>query len=292
MALQIRDLADLFLIGLSNVQCRELCEAHCGYKVSRIHVYPFQLEPVHAWCRCQDLSLLLSDFGVLEYIEEEGKGTWCNLGRRVKPDQGVRYCYIGRNRADVNLAKEADMADDGDLVLADLFKIPRCCAEFFIANKAEAIHTFADDYAVLTQRKTQLLPPYAWPVNYLAQYFGYSLIHHYPCQWDCQSTLQRSSVSLEIVKSISVDWMNAFYENMWGIVVFENLVSVHIIRGCYSGNRMTFTSSDVRSTNSSAIGRTLRKSGWIEWISPYEFTSGDVEITSGAGSSTIIIPFA
>jgi len=173
--MNMHDFAALFAAGLSHLQCRELCEAAAGYKVSRLNLYPAQLSVVQAWCRERRLAIELSTFGIEEFIRPEGKGHWSNMGRRSEVGRGVRFCYVSQHAEDALAAREAEANEDfSPMVMARLLRIPVCCAEFFVNHKAQAVERYADDYALLTTGATAGEGPHPWEVNYLAQYFGFS----------------------------------------------------------------------------------------------------------------------
>ncbi|MGH9283791.1 MAG: hypothetical protein ACRD0S_12755, partial [Acidimicrobiales bacterium] len=289
----IEDLAPLFAAGLTHLQCRELCEAAAGYKVSRLNLYPAQLPAVAAWCHEQGLAVELSAFGVEEFIRPEGKGHWSNMGRRTDVGRGLRFCYVASRPDDARAARDAEASEDfSPRLMAELLRIPACCAEFFVAHKHDAIESYADDYAVLTTRATATTGPHPWEVNYLAQYFGFSLIHHFPCSWSCPATLARARDSLALVRSVSPAWAATFVREIPGVVVFENLKAVHLIQAVPGPDAVEFASHQVRSTGPTPLGEALRASGRLSWSSATGFAVNG--LTSGAwggGVERAVIPF-
>ncbi len=271
--MDIDDFAILFAAGLSHLQCRELCEAAAGYKVSRLNLYPAQLTAVAAWCHEQGLAHELSDYGVEEFIRPEGKGYWSNTGRRTLAGRGLRFCYVAHRRDDARAAREAEASEDfSPMVMARLLRIPTCCAEFFVHHKEQAVEGYADDYAVLTTRATAVGGLHPWEVNYLAQYFGFSLIHHFPCSWSCPATLARARDSLALVRSVSPEWATTFAREIPGVVVFENLLAVHLIQAAPESDGVEFAAHQVRSTSTTAVGEALRATGRLSWSSPTIFS--------------------
>lgn len=271
--MNIRDFADLFAAGLSHLQCRELCEAAAGYKVSRLNLYPAQLPVVQRWCRERRLAVELSAYAVEEFICPEGKGHWSNMGRRSELSRGVRFCYLSERAEDARAAREAEAGEDfSPMVMARLLRIPACCAEFFVEHKDRAVERYADDYALLTTGATVGAGPHPWEVNYLAQYFGFSLIHHYPCRWSCPATLARARDSLALVGAVSAQWAATFAREVPGVVVFENLLAVHLIQAPAGPDAVEFAGYQVRSTSPTALGEALRTSGRLSWSSPTVFS--------------------
>jgi hypothetical protein len=285
--LSIEELAPLFAAGLSHLQCRELCEAVVGYKLSRLNLYPREIEAVRAWCARRGLAVELSDFGVRTSVRQEGKGGWSNVGARVAPGEALRFCYVSRSRSDARAARDAE-ADPSfsPREMAALLNIPPCCCDFFMEHKREAMEVYADDYALITLRSTASPPPYPWPVNYLGQYFGFSLIHHFPCSWHCSRTRARALDGLDILREVSPDWARTFTEALPGVVVFENLRAVHFIQAApRTPGSVAFEPYELRSTNVTALGEALRTSGRLEWATPMEFEVGGVDHRSYSSES-------
>ena len=291
--MEIEDFAILFAAGLSHLQCRELCEAAAGYKVSRLNLYPAPLSAVAAWCHERRLVIELSAYGVEEFLRPEGKGHWSNIGRRTAVGRGLRFCYVARRPDDARAARDAEASEDfSPMMMARLLRIPTCCAEFFVDHKEQAVEGYADDYAVLTTRSTAVEGPHPWEVNYLAQYFGFSLIHHYPCSWSCPATLARARDSLALVRSVSPEWAATFAREMPGVVVFENLLAVHLIQAAPGRDAVEFTAHQVRSTSTTALGEALRVSGRLSWSSPTTFSvNGSAPWQGSDGVERSVIAF-
>jgi len=258
------DVAVLLLAGLSHLQCRELLEADAGYKISRVHVYPWQREITLRWVRDRELCWQLSRFGIDEGDRREGTGTWYNTGRRSRGTEGrLRYLYIGREGRDVSEAREIDQDGRDHARLGELLRIPSCCIEFYLANRHVAKTRYHDEYVQLTSQATPVRAPYLWEMNYVGQYFGFSLYHHYPCSWTCSATLKRARRALRIVRCASPVWARAFRRHLRGAMICEPGRAVHCIRGEVPRSSTTFAGSQVVSTDWSPLGAALRSTGSI-----------------------------
>lgn len=282
------DLTTLFTLGLSPSQCREVCEAASGYKVSRLNLYPHHLGAIGEWCGRHGLQVAVADFGVREFVEEEGKGGWSNVGRRVRVGEGLRFVYLGRSASEVERAKAAEASEDfSPWVMGDVLRIPRCCTEFFVREKVRALRDYADDYVFLTTHATPGSGPFPWQANYLGQYFGYSLIHHFPCRWDCPATLERANRSLALVAEASPQWADTFRRELRGAVVVENRLAVHQVLGDAGDGEIRFEPHQLRSTSTTPAGRALREAGRLRWSTPL-----DPHLPHAAGAEAVVVPFA
>lgn len=292
--MQFLDLTSLFTLGLSHSQCREICEAASGFKVSRLNLYPHHLRPVGDWCGRHGLAVEVADFGVREFVEEEGKGGWSNIGRRVGLGEGLRFFYIGRSAEEVHRAKEAEASEDfSPWIMGEVLRIPPCCTELFVREKERALRDYADDYVFLTTGNTTAAGPYPWQVNYLGQYFGYSLIHHFPCRWDCPGTLERANRSLALVAEVSPVWAETFRRELRGAVLVENRVAVHQILGDSAAREIRFEPHRVRSTSDTPVAQAVRAAGRLRWTAAAEpILDPPVAPRPGGAAETVVVPFA
>jgi hypothetical protein len=226
----LTSLAPLFAAGLSALQVRELCEAAAGIKLSRLNLEDPQVEAIRPWCEEQRLCVGVTDYFIQGNRLDEGKGNWSNIGQRFATD-GVRFVYVSPEPAEVQEALQAERADDfAPQVLGRLLRIPACCTEFFRAQKLTAERVFLDEYGYLTSQRSALGALFDWRMNYLSQYFGYSLHGHYVCRWDCPATLRRVERAEALVRTISPDWRESFRRAMRGVVVLDGQGAVHFVR--------------------------------------------------------------
>ncbi|KIQ77604.1 hypothetical protein RW25_28445 [Bacillus sp. L_1B0_8] len=299
MKIDLRDIGLLMLSGFTQLQCREICEATLGYKLSRINLYRNQAQYLVDWCHKYNLFIDCSDFYVQEFICEEGKGNWSNQGEKTFDINGCKFYYISRNKEEVQLAKSAEVKEEFDAkLMGNLLKIPECCTEKYLVNREVVEKKYFDDYAIITTKNTLNSSDMFnanWKTNYLSQYFGYSLIHHFPCTWNCQNTIDRADKSIEIMNSVSPNWVKTFQENLRGLLVFENGLSVHFIKALpeTGAKEVLFKPNQIVSTNTTELSKKLREYGNIRWNSPFSFNIRELEDLSKYHNleETTVIPF-
>ncbi|MBE1582295.1 hypothetical protein ACFPOI_43745 [Nonomuraea angiospora] len=291
---RLEQLGLLLAAGLTNIQARELFEAAAGFKMSRINLFDHELPAVIKFCDEQRLSYELSDYRVLEFMSEEGKGHFSNMGTRTDDPAGLRYCYVSRDPEESRRGKEAERAEDfGPWEMGELLRVPKCCTDFFVRNKQEAIDRYSDDYALITSRETGSPGPFDFRLNYQAQYFGYSLFTYFLCNWRCEESIRRSEAILEIVGDVSPSWRRTFERNLASVIVYENLVAVHRVHGEFVGGReLAFYPHDLRSTSSTPLREFLLRERRLRWEQ-----DGSLRFTAGGGAAllaadeTRVIPF-
>lgn len=289
MSAESIDVLSLLIEGLDQVDCREIVEAAVGYRVCRLHLGPDGISAAMSWARQYELFAEQSDFVVEEVDADEGKGQWTNLGQLSDRSEGPRFLYLGRSREDVLKAKDAEAEDDAT-ALGELLRIPACCIQFYERHRSEALRKYADDYAPITTRLTAKPPPYDWRLNYLAQYFGHNLIHHFPCNWHCEASLRRAQDSLEIVRTVSSIWARRLERELRGVVVFENQLGVHMIKKPPEAPEFAYRRDQVVSTASTPLSGLLRKHERLEFDASYQVT-GPPGVPEASQSGTLVLAF-
>ncbi|WP_437924708.1 hypothetical protein WMF37_37650 [Sorangium sp. So ce291] len=291
------DPTPLFRAGLDALRCRELLEAAAGFKLSRVNLAPLEHEAVAEWCAANGLVHHLANHGLEEGLADEGRGAWFNTGRRVErdaPECSVLVVYVGRDPEHVDELARADASETPDARrIAELLRIPSCCAEFYCRERAKAVLEHADDYVFLTTRATPSKGPWPAEANYLAQYFGHSLIHHYPCRWDCLATIERARAALALLAGVDPRWAATFTHRTAGTIVVEDRTAVHFARGAQLRSSMIeFHPSALFSTSTTPLARALRAARRIEWESPTRFHVGGFAPPGGEEGRVVALPFA
>lgn len=247
------DVAELVFAGFALCECREVVEAARGYKLSRLLVSRPKTAMLGRWAGERGLPFDVADFDVLESAVPEGKGAWINEGRRAPAGDGLCFAYLSPSRAEIELAKAGDLGGEEFEVLGELFRIPPCCTAFYRDFLEEARERFDNDYAPLTERATSSPGPHPWQNNYLAQYFGHSLIHHYPCAWDCQASSRRALDSLALIEDVSPLWAEWTRTVLTGTVVHAGRQGVHMVQGFVRGVDTRYRADQVVSTTYDAL---------------------------------------
>jgi hypothetical protein len=246
--LTAEDFTPLLFAGFTYLECREVLEAASGYKISRLLITRGKGRTLRQWARSRGLTVLFADFDVREGPLLEGKGSWLNTGVRAPQGRGLTFVYLGPVRNDLVRAKTSDPHGEEPEVLAGVLRIPPCCVAFYCRYADEARAGMANDYAPIINRVTTGSGPFPWTLNYIAQYFGHSLIHHFPCSWRCEASRQRAEDALALIAGVSTAWAELVARMCTGTVIYEGTRGVHMIRGAVLSRGDTFLEDDVVST--------------------------------------------
>jgi hypothetical protein len=163
------------------------------------------------------------------------------------------FAYLGSRSPDVHAAVASDSAGEEPFVLGELFRIPLCCTNSYCALLQDARESHDNDYAPLVGRGAVGDGPFPWMNNYLSQYFGHSLIHHYPCRWDCEASLDRAGESLALMDKVSPAWAAHTRDMLTGTVFHAGREGVHMIQGFVASRGGTYRADQVVSTTYDSV---------------------------------------
>lgn len=275
----LRILSDLVAAGFSRGELREVCEVLADLKPSRMVLDAHKTAIIEAWAARQGAGLAVDV--ALSHIEEpanwEGKGSWFNSGvtRPSSSEWSQKLVYVGRTLDQAKHLRHLDEATDhehppytGVDALGRALLIPPCCVEFYRSMRSLAVQAFDDDYAPLVAPPGGAAAP--WKCNYLGQYFGWSLIHHYPCRWDCAATIKRADLSEEVLSTFGLYRPHIFRAHLAGIVIFESGTGVHMIKSTNPAQQFDFRPSAVVSTTYNGLAFKVRRASNIRYISASE----------------------
>lgn len=212
------------------IPTREIVAVWAGLKTSRIGGTETTIRLVEEAARPLGLATVRS---TRKYLgrRDIGKGGWSNkFGGSFPVDSpcGDWLLYIAKSADQAQAAREAE-EDGREFDFGGELGIPACCARFYVENQDRAMAK-QNDYVPLVLRNTASEAPYDPLLNYVAQYFGYSLISFFPCSFCCphaKAIAQRSlDVLIEVSPALANDTlrfqrMPVLYTEYRGLYAFE-----------------------------------------------------------------------
>ena len=212
------------------LRAREILCVWAGLKSARVGMAPADL-PIFiqsvqslglAWC-CSSRKYLGK--------RDIGKGGWSNkFGGIVSPSsrQGDWLVYVARDAATAEAACSAEESNR-EFDFGSSLGIPDCCARFYLQYQ-QAAQAKQNDYVPFVLDQTSGNPPYDFRLNYVAQYFGYSLISFFPCSFRCPSAVLVAQRTLELLsqyvprlatETVRLQRCPVLYTEYNGIYLFE-----------------------------------------------------------------------
>ncbi|NSW56577.1 MAG: hypothetical protein HPY44_11215 [Armatimonadetes bacterium] len=106
------------------------------------------------------------------------------------------HAYIGAEPVAVHLARLFDGADP--VRFGRLLGYPDCCVSFFLdCTERRHLPDGADLVAAVGWPPSGRYDPL---INYACRHFGYALISHFPCRWDCEGSLAVATGTLSALE--------------------------------------------------------------------------------------------
>lgn len=185
------------------IPTREIVSVWAGLKTSRIGGRETTIRLVEEAAPKLGLATVRS---TRKYLgrRDIGKGGWSNkFGGSFPLDSphGDWLLYIARSVNHAEAARDAE-EDGREFDFGGELGIPSCCARFYVENQDRAMAK-QNDYVPLVLRNTENQAPYDPLLNYVAQYFGYSLISFFPCSFCCPHAKAVAQRSLEVLTEVS-----------------------------------------------------------------------------------------
>ena len=254
-----------FLAEISNIlgpiPAKESLLAALGYKTSRLGVHPNLFHEIIKIFDNYNVQYVIGNFRYT-YILDIGKGGWSNrFGSETHINDvnsnGDYFLYIADNLKKAKAAREKEEAEK-EFEFGENLGIPPCCAQFYVDHADEAFKK-QNDFVLFVLEKTNSNPPYNYWNNYIAQYFGYSLLSFFPCSFDCKESIKVSKQIFNILHKIYPGFANKFlfyhkqnilYTEYRGIYLFEKSP---LLSGIIS-----YDNSKIHSTiKNSSLGKTI-----------------------------------
>lgn len=189
---------------------RELLEAVLGLKCSRVDVAEVGMERLYALSVSHGFGMALASFKTLPVLERD-KGDWSDHAAGyvdLSDPRGLYTVYLGPDEeaAETACLAEAQLGDD---IFGELLGIPACCRAFYLELRATALQR-GDDYLELTlERSAQRIPAGA---NILGQYFGQTLMSHFPCSLECARSREATWARGRALREVNEDLVDHLEE--------------------------------------------------------------------------------
>lgn len=184
--------------------------------------------------RWAEYSGLQGCFGPTEYkvIDEAGRNGYYNLAKDRRPSSGetssMRTLFVSRSESMVILGYLSDLFG-WDRYLGMLLGYPGCCVDKFIERWPEAVRKYDGDVAgPLVSASGR--GPYDWRVNILSRYFGFELIQHFPCKFDCSNTIRLAKKYSVSLSQVEPNYVQTLSKKMKGLALYGYSEGVFLLR--------------------------------------------------------------
>ncbi len=231
-------------LGLSNDIVKDTVLVHEGVKpASRVALGGSRLESFKEFLGGYGLYIAESDYKIVGK-KDKGKGSWDNKVLRivgVDAKEGNQHCYIARSLEKADELKNVEFLDPD--ILGQLLNYPKCCRRFFrkyfaFANRKQG------DFILCTLSETQEKYPFDFYNNYAAHYFGYSLLSHFPCSFNCEQSSDIAKSYYLALKKYSVKWADTFLYTQKSAIIYTEYSGIFLLKNFYmDGNILRYSNS-------------------------------------------------
>ena len=244
-------------------------------KTVRLDANDAELEKIREFCDKEGLHLEISDFKVIK-IGDRGKGGYANTVKKVPldfPESGLHHIYASK---DPNKSKFLKLLEDknDDKAIGELLGYPKCCIDFFIANKDKQ-QKIQNDYILpaLDNSDGFKFPFYT---NYAIRYFDITLLSHFPHSFHCEESITIAKTNFQIIKKYSDELANKFetmlknpvlYTENSGVFAFKGYrLNTRTKSGIHSVDNNILEFNEVKSTVNNELSELLNENKKIEII--------------------------
>ena len=268
-----RLLRELRKIGLRDIVMKEIILTYENVKpASRISI-PDNLFPnFKSFCTKYGLFIVKGEYKIVGR-RDIGKGGWSNKIKKkvsIKSKQGIPHYYISKCKKNAENAKIAESKSDNKRFGKKL-GFPGCDQKFFEINYKEA-NSKQCDFSLLTLRNTEGDYPYNAYNNYVAQYFGFSLLSHFPHSFNCEKSAEIAKKYYQILSKYSKSWADKFLQVQRSAILFTEYKGIFLIRKFkYKGRTLSYDPLSLESTLENKIYVSLSKGNNIQIIDKNHF---------------------
>ncbi|MBN2013758.1 MAG: hypothetical protein JW778_01120 [Candidatus Altiarchaeota archaeon] len=209
---------------------KDIVLVYDGVKPStRLMLPQYSLKSLQEFLVRYGLCIIRSDYKVVTK-KDRSKGGWGNKILRIvdaNSDEGEPSYYIAKSDEIAKEAKTADFVDPDEF--GQTLGYPICCQEFFkkyfpLANEKQC------DFVLYTLKETKEDYPYDLYNNNASRYFGYSLLSHFPCSFNCKESSKLARSYYKVFERYSPSWANNFIYCQQSAIIYTEYGGIFLIK--------------------------------------------------------------
>lgn len=233
--------------------------------VVRITIREKYEEDFIKFCRKYELSLVKSEYKTVAK-KDIGKGRWRNkILKRVsrKSKRGIFFFYLSKDKQHAERAKIEESAEK-TAEFGKSLGFPACDIKFFI-EAAEEAEEKQMDFVLFALENTPGSLPYNFWNNNVSQYFGYSLLSHFPHSFNCRKSAMLSRKYYDVLKKYSKKFAGKFVETQKSAIIFTEYRGIFLMKNFILKNNILYYSKNgINETLKNKIYRNLMKGNNIK----------------------------
>src|SRR5262249_36047209 len=134
-----------------------------------------------------------------------------------------------------------------------LLGIPHCCIEAY--KRFQPIAKLKqNDFVPLVLGNTEGSVPYSFWNNYVAQYYGRSLLSFFPCSFNCPAAESIARKTYSILQQCSPQWADSFLAIQRANILYTEYLGLHLFPSThYRDGWLDYDARSVQSTAATEV---------------------------------------
>ena len=215
-----------------------------------------------------------SNFKIQTFTDENKH--YSNKGIKIPENSQIKgqfFVYISKKKELAEKAKSAEQ-DNNHKELGNLLGYPDCCIEFFEKNFSEA----STD---LTLKTLENSSDFKFPfyTNIGARNMDLELINHFPCNFNCKSSIEIAKKNLEIIRKHSEEFSRIFEGMLKAAILYTKDKGIFMLRDLVlEKNKLTF--SNIYGSSNNILYTQLKTNNELSIINKNHIRIGRTEFKS------------
>ncbi len=184
-------------------------------------------DKIFTFFKKNNLYYAISDFQIIKQDKEK---FYSDKGIRISIDsaeKGHVFCYISKNKDLAEKTKELEK-NNKQRELGIALGYPKCCSEFFENHCKEESQKQNDFTLAVLQKSDGFQFPFY--TNIASRHFDICLLSHFPCSFDCSSSIALAKKHLEVIKKYSKESAETIKEMLKGAVIYTPTNGVFMLK--------------------------------------------------------------
>lgn len=243
----------------------------------RLDASESELKEIKMFCEENSLCIEVSDFKVIK-IKDKGKGNYANIAKKAPQNyfgDGLYHAYISKDKTMSRFLKLLENKND-DAAIGQLLGYPKCCIDFFLENKEKQQNLQND--CILPALNNSEGFKFPFYTNYAARYFDFTLLSHFPHDFNCGESMEIAKKNLACIKNHSQELAAKIEAMLKCAVLYTETHGVFIFRECKleaDALKNTLKFGTVYSTTKNELFELLNKNKAVEVINKNKIRIGD-----------------
>ncbi len=268
-------LQDLRKIFQSNIKSLEILYILEDIKpAARLMVREGDEEGMFGFFKEKGLNYSASDFKV---VKQEKDKAYSDRGIKVAIDseeKGHFFVYVSKDKELAERAKTLER-ENRHREFGILLGYPECCAEFFEEHYKEESKK-QNDFTLASLKNSDGFQ-FPFYTNIGARHFDIALLNHFPCNLNCEHSIELAKKHLEIIEKHDIEAAEIIKGMLKGAIVYTETNGVFLLREIKLEHNRLYYKGVMGSLNNQ-LSESLKNAEYIEVLGKDRIRLDNLEI--------------